>query len=240
MLSIICASNNKKILDECLGSSLKNQTYKDFELIVVDTKKDRYTGAADALMSGANRAKGDTLIFVHHDVVMDSENELNNIVGQIEKIGDFGILGIAGAPYKKGTLVGNITNGDSKIRISNEIINKPTEVQTLDEVMFIIKKDNLEKYPLNLDNRTWHLYAVEYCLLMKEKNKKVLVIPSNIHHLSAGASMNNDYYKQLRRLCKQYKKTYKNINTTCGCWFTNKILQELQIYRHMIRQNKTN
>jgi len=234
MLSIICASNNKKILDECLGKSLKKQTYKDYELIVVDTKKYKYTGATDALMSGASEAKGDILIFVHHDVIMENENELNNIVEQINKIDDFGILGIAGAPYQKGTLVGNITNGDSKIHISNEMISKPTEVQTLDEVMFIIKKDNLEKHPFNLDNKTWHLYAVEYCLLMKERNKKVLVIPSNIHHLSAGASMNNEYYKQLRKLCKQYGKKYKTINTTVGYWYTNKLVLELKILKRKV------
>lgn len=235
MLSIICASNNKQILEECLEQSLDKQTYKDFELIVVDTKKNKYIGASDALMSGAKKSKGDILIFVHHDVIFNTEYELENIVKQIEKIKDFGILGIAGAPYKKGTLVGNITNGEPKIYISDKKINDPTEVQTLDEVMFIIKKDNLEKQPLNLDNKTWHLYAVEYCLKMHENNKKVMVIPSNIHHLSAGASMNDDYYKQLRKVCKIYKKTYKNINTTCGRWYTNKILLELQIYRHLRR-----
>lgn len=235
MLSIICASNNKKILEECLEQSLSKQSYKDFELIVVDTKKNKYIGASEALMYGAKKAKGDILIFIHHDVIFYTEYELENIVKQIEKIKDFGILGIAGAPYKKGNLVGNITNGEPKIYISDKKINDFTEVQTLDEVMFIIKKDNLEKHPLNLDNKTWHLYAVEYCLKMHENNKKVMVIPSNIHHLSAGASMNDDYYKQLRKVCKIYKKTYRNINTTCGRWYTNKILLELQIYRHLRR-----
>ena len=234
MLSIICASNNKKILNECLVESLNKQTYKDFELIIVDTKETKYNSAADALMSGAKKSNGDTLMFVHHDVVMENEDELKNIVEQIKKIDDFGILGIAGADYKKGPLVGNITNGDSKIYISDKSIKEPTEVQTLDEVMFIIKKENLDKYPLNLENKTWHLYAVEYCLKMHENNKKVLVIPSNIHHLSAGASMNNDYYKQLRKICKKERKTYKTINTTVGFWNTNKFILELKIMKRKI------
>jgi len=235
MLSIICASNNNKILEECVKKTLDKQTYKDWELIIIDTKKNKYTGASDALMSGAKNANGDILIFIHHDVIFNTEYELENIVKQIEKIKDFGILGIAGAAYKKGILVGNITNGEPPIHISEEKINEPTEVQTLDEVMFIVKKENLEEYPLNLENKTWHLYAVEYSLLMKEKNKKVLVIPCNIHHLSAGASMNKEYYKKLINVRQKYKSNCKKINTTCGCWFTNKILLRLQIYRHLSR-----
>lgn len=235
MLSIICASNNNEILDKCLRESLKKQTYKNFELIVIDTKENKYIGAADALMSGVKKAKGDIIIFAHHDIILENEYEFENIVNQIEKIKDFGILGIAGASYKKGILVGNITNGDPKIPISNKEINEAQDVQTLDEVLFVIKKDILEQYPLNLENKTWHLYAVEYSLLMKEKNKKVMVIPSDIYHLSAGASMNNEYYKQLRKVCAKYKKCYKTINTTVGYWHTNKILLELKILRHKKR-----
>lgn len=234
MLSIICASNNKKILDECLKKSLDRQTYRDFELIVVDTKKSKYTGASDALMSGAKNAKGDFFIFIHHDVVFNTEHELENVVKQIENTKDFGVLGIAGASYEKNILIGNITNGDNKIHISDKIIDEPTEVQTLDEVMFIIKRDNLEKYPLNLDNKTWHLYAVEYSLYMKEKNKKVMVIPCNIYHVSAGASLNNKYYKRLRKTCKEYKKRYRTINTTVGYWYTNRVVLELEIIKHKL------
>mgnify|MGYP002520260482 CR=1 FL=1 len=34
MISIVCATNNKKILEEQLEKSLKKQSYKDYELII--------------------------------------------------------------------------------------------------------------------------------------------------------------------------------------------------------------
>ena len=42
MLTIICPSNNEKILEECLKDSLKKQSYKNYELIIADTKNRDY------------------------------------------------------------------------------------------------------------------------------------------------------------------------------------------------------
>lgn len=233
MITIICPSNDEKILDKCLKKSLKIQTYKDYELIIVDTKNNDYNGAVFAINNGIKQAQGDYIMVVHHDVIFQYEDELEKIVNQINEIKDFGIIGVAGMGKSKGMFIGNITNGENKKKISNLELEGPIEVETVDEVLFIICKEKLEKYPLNRDNETWHLYAVEYCLQMHMNNEKVLVIPSNIHHESAGNSMNKKYFEQLEKLCKKYKKKYKIINTTCGYWFTNKILNRIQIYRNL-------
>ena len=232
MITIICASNNKEVLNNCLVKSLENQTYQDYELIIVDTNKKKFKGAVSAINYGIGKASSDYVMIVHHDVIFEKQDELQKIVTQIEKIKDLGIVGVAGMTKTKGEFVGNITNGENKEKISKVELNEPTKVETIDEVLFILNKKNLEKYPLNDKNETWHLYAVEYCLEMHKNNKNVMVIPSELYHLSAGASMNSEYYKQLRKICAKYKNNYKTINTTCGYWYTNRLLLELKIFRH--------
>lgn len=230
MISIICPSNNKDILEKYLLKSLKKQTYLDYETIIIDTNKKKYNGCVEALYEGINKAKGEYLMFVHHDVCFTDKDELKNIIKYIDNL-DFGVVGVAGAANERNNLIGNITNGPSKEKISNKIITEPTEVQSLDEVLFIIKKDTIKKYPLEKNNKTWHLYAVEYSLKMIDNNKKVYVIPSNIYHASPGYSLNDSYFTYLPKIIKKYKKKYKTINTTVGSWFTNSILFKLQMIR---------
>lgn len=233
MISIVCASNNKEILEQNLIDSLNNQSYKDYELIVVDTNKHSFQSAAEALNYGANKANGEHIIFIHHDVVIKDKDELKKIYDILNEIGDFGVIGVAGID-KKRNIIGNITNGIPEVKISEDSINKPIEAQTLDEVMFIVKKNFFESHPLSLDNKTWHLYAVEYSLLASEIGKPVLVIPSNIYHKSAGASMNKSYYCEIKRICEIYKEKYKYINTTMGCWNTNKFILRFDILKNKL------
>lgn len=230
MISIVCATNNKEVLNKELKKSLDMQSFRDYELIIVDTDKKKFESAADALNYGGNKAKGDYIIFAHHDIIMKSEKELENIVSYLETIKKYDIIGVAGINSNH-NIVGNITNGIPEIPISNSKIDKATEVETIDEVLFIISKETFKENKFLTENKTWHLYAVEYCLKMRELGKKVFVIPSNIYHKSAGASMNKSYYTELIRLCSLYKNKIKVINTTMGVWHTNRLRLNVDIIK---------
>ena len=226
MFSIICASNNKDVLFKELRHSLSIQTYSNFELIIIDTIAKKYNGAADALNAGVKMANGDYLVFCHQDLILP-ESELYNISNQIKCLGKFGMLGVAGKTSS--SIIGNITNGITKRKISKKQIENPTEVQTLDEAMFIIPKDIVTSHPFDESNHSWHLYAVEYALRMHQLKKRVCVIPSFLHHSSSGESMSNDYFKEIRRLTAKYRCSYDIIYTTMGNWHTNNLLLELDI-----------
>lgn len=111
MISIVtCVYNSEKYLDKCF-ESIKNQSYTDFEVIVVNdgsTDKsqiiiDKYkkndhrfksyyqnnSGQAIARNNGINYSKGDYIVFVDSDDEIE-ENYLKNLSIIIEKNLDFG------------------------------------------------------------------------------------------------------------------------------------------------------
>ena len=231
MLSIICSSNNKEILNNYLLKSLGKQSYKDYELIIIDTLNNNYDCSIAAFNDGIAKSKGDLLMFVHHDVEFIDKDSLKNIMDEINKLDDFGIVGVAGTIYERNHIVSNITQGDKHEYVTDDKIDSPREVFTLDEVLFVIKKSVINEIPFNINNNTWHLYAVEYSLLMHDNGKGVYVIPANIHHASPGLSLNDSYFEYLPNILKKYRKKYKSINTTVGCWYTNKLLFKLQMLK---------
>lgn len=219
MISIICPFNNKNIL-QMLLESLKNQDYNNYELILVDTIKEGFKSAAAALNYGSSKANGDILLFVHQDVELLE----NNILSKIEEYChnyEFGIAGVAGKKVEDEGCMTSVVVGKNRKPGGKFITTKVTKTQTLDECMFIIKKDKFRGFT-DYGN-TWHFYSVDYSLMCIENNEDVLLLPLKIYHLSPGYSMNYNYYDTLKKVAKK-RNTIKVIATTCGTFKNNSFL----------------
>ena len=79
MISVICVYNNKEILNDFLIKSIKQQSFIDYELILLDNCGSHYKSAVEALNKGAMQAKGDILLFIHQDVFIIDENGFSKI-----------------------------------------------------------------------------------------------------------------------------------------------------------------
>jgi GT2 family glycosyltransferase len=108
---IICTYNNEDIISECLDS-IQKQSYKGFETIVVDDNskdttrelilrnypeiklvaKKKNTGPSISRNIGAQKAKGDFLVFMDSDVILDKD-WLQKQIAFMEKHPDIGICG---------------------------------------------------------------------------------------------------------------------------------------------------
>jgi hypothetical protein len=100
MISVICVYNDPDSLNKYLLPRLEQQTVPH-EQILLDNSNGKFKSSAEALNYGANKAKGDYLLFVHQDVDLES----NSWLGDAEKILDklmhdeenqLGIAGVAG------------------------------------------------------------------------------------------------------------------------------------------------
>jgi len=220
MISIIVVYNNERTLNEILLKSLKNQIVK-FELITLNNTKGQYKSAAEALNYGGKKAKGKYLMFVHQDVDLYSNTWLEEEEKILDKLSKLGIAGVAGRSKNEYSVITQIKHGNPPRFVGKMQIEKPIEVQTVDECLTIIPKSIFTK--LQFDENVcndWHLYAVDYCLSIKKLGFCSYVIPIFIYHKSPGYSMSGKYFATLKKVLKKHKSYYGKIYTTVGNWST--------------------
>lgn len=231
--SIICVYNNKNILDKSLIKTLDEQTFKDYELILIDNTSGQYKNAGEGLNYGASRAQGTYLLFLHQDVAFLNKTALYELSRAVDALEPFGIVGLAGVD-NNAVMYGNFRQGANRLP-SGKTFRKPIEVESVDECFFIIPQKQWLKN--KLWEFSWHLYSVEYCLRMKTINMRVLLLPCNIiYHLSPGNSLNSSYYSTMRALGKKYRGKTKFIYTTIiGEWPTSIIGSYLKTYYYELK-----
>jgi hypothetical protein len=220
MISIICTCNNRTVLNNYLLKGLKNQT-ENYELIVIEDSKTDFKSAAQALNHGGEKASGDYIIFVHQDVLMESKTWLSDLHKMLMTIENLGAAGIAGKSSESPEVVTNVKHGDNPHFAGKKQIVEPVKVQTLDECLMIVPRKVFEAR--QFDETTcdgWHLYGVDYCLMMDEMGLDVYVLPMSIIHKSSGDPFAPEYYRILGKLFKKYKKSYSTIHTTVSDWNT--------------------
>lgn len=218
MMSIICVYNNKEILDKYLLESLKKQE-ADYELILIDNRKNQYNSAASALNYGAKKATGEYFVFTHQDINFTDSNWIKNTINQIKKLDNIGIIGVAGKTVDS-AVRSNIKQGIEPKDVTPFKLDKTEQASTLDECLFIIPKKVFLKHPLS-ESRcpNWHLYCVDYVYNIKNQGYEAYLIPTQLEHRSRGASMSEEYYETLPHLQKKYIEK-KIIRTCMGDWFT--------------------
>lgn len=213
MFSIICVYNNPDMLEGCLQKSLNGQDAQ-YELISIDNTQGRFTSAAEALNCGADKAKGEYLMFVHQDVSF-STNWLSDVLDQISRVGEiskqWGVLGLMGVRVKGGFL-GHI------IDLHGHLYNPPLpgEVASLDEVCLIIRKDSGLRFDESLGG--FHLYGADLCLQAAVKGLSSYAINACVQHLGRGI-MGPDFWATTERLYAKWKVNdcpISVIETTCG------------------------
>lgn len=218
MFSIIVVFNDERALNEILLKSLSNQTTK-FELTAIDNTKGQFKSAAEALNYGGKQANGKYIMFVHQDVDLGSNSWLENVEKALDDIPDLGIAGVAGMSEKGKT---NKERGRGYINDCGEIwqwsnaVQRPEQVQTLDECLLIVPKEIFSK--TQFDEKTfdgWHCYGVDYCLSVRQMGFKPYVVPAFIYHRSLRSNV-KDLPKYQERLYNKAGKNYKRIYTTCG------------------------
>ena len=237
MISVICVYNNKTVLEDFLLRSLRDQTC-DHELVLLDNTRQQFSSAAKALNHGANDAKGKYLMFVHQDIALDSNSWLVDVEKLLDSLTDLGIAGVAGA--RSSTTTGklevstNIVHGTPARRASPKVLHKPERVQTVDECLFIVPKSVYDLLPFDEEVCCdWHLYAVDYSLMVAHSGLGAYAIPAVVYHRSGGTNKgllqsvlsmgpyDPGYYQTLDKLLKKHRSYVMKICTTTGSWDTS-------------------
>lgn len=230
MLSIITVVNKYSVFENGLQRSLAEQTFQDYELIVVENERFEFLSMIDALEYGISQSKGDWYLFVHPDIDFMDRNTLGefyfNVINTKNKDPATTIFGVAGrtkGEFSKS--VSNIIHGKNKITISNELLtHNCIEVQTIDACCFMINKEDLKAIGFCHKLSGFHMYVEELCIHANKLKRKVVVIPIRLWHFSAGDSLDYNYYKAAKQVIKSYPEL-DFFNTTCFQWKVSIFLQ---------------
>lgn len=227
--TLVAICNKKDITDE-FQENLSTQIGVEYSYIQIDNYNNNLNSARNAFNKVLDKTNGEYIIFLHPDIRFLHAESLRHVVDYCKQVGEFGVIGVAGAKSDasgKRAIYTHILNGNNRINPGIDIRN-PIEVQTVDECMFIVKRELINRYNFP-EKQGFHLYATEYCLLMLKKGYTNYVVPAEIWHLSEGRSLDPNYMKQLETIIKDYKNDFDVIYTTVKKWTTKGLLA--YIYR---------
>jgi hypothetical protein len=185
LISVVTVSNRTDVMERCLAPSLKAQRGIPFEWIVVDNSGNAFDSAPAALNAAAERACGDTLLFVHQDVHLYGDVWLEHLHGSLQCLDDVGVAGVVGRAAD-GCFVGFMRD---RRAIAGAPLDGATKVQTLDECVLAMPRHVHEQDPFDTSLGGWHVYGVDACLRARAAGRNVYVLPLFVHHDSSSSNL---------------------------------------------------
>lgn len=210
-LSIVCVFNDEFVRANCLDKSiLGREDSTRLEYIPVDNVSGRFSTAGAALNHGAALARGDVVVFVHQDVFLHSLPSLRK-GAEVLQSGQWGMLGASGVT-SDGRTVGRMRD---RVVLTGINASMPIEVDSLDEVLFMVDRQQIIEHPLSEDRElSWHAYAVEYGLRLRSRGIRTGAMNLSITHNSLTENLAKlDVAHQF--LARKFPH-HAPVRTTCG------------------------
>ena len=182
----------------------------DVEYIPIDNVNHDYASAGAALNHGVSLANNDVIVFAHQDVYLHSLAALKRAAGEL-RAQKFGVVGAVGRGMD-GRLIGRIRD---RVILAGDRVDLLTEVDSLDEVLFLAPREQLLREPLSESpDLAWHAYAVEYGLRMRRNGLPTGVTDIPLTHNSLSINL-----ERLDQAHQAISRTYTEllpVRTTCG------------------------
>ena len=228
MLSIIVSSYQEGYFSQ-FSKNVKETIGDNFEYEIIQQWNPGIMGICEAYNKGAEKAKYDNLLFVHEDVVFETNN-WGDILLDYLKLEKIGCVGIAGSSDKtkfpiawwnvKDNVSLNIKQFAPKSKeIKYYKLDEDKYAKILDGVFIAVSKDIWGKYKFNENaNKSFHGYDVEFSLDVSLEYNNIITCNILLTHFSEG-SLNKEWFNQLIRI---YQKKSLKSNTDI---FTFKYLE---------------
>ncbi len=210
--TIVAAVNDSEVLEKNLFLSPGVKAGSENQIII----KRNYSAASLAYNEAIIEAKNEIIIFVHQDVYLP-ENWLPSLKKSLsyfekEKI-NWGVLGCFGSRKGRtgGIGIGRVyTTG---MGIHGREIGKPEPVQTLDEIVLVIRKSSGLRFDPSLPH--YHLYGTDICMAAREKGMMSFAIPAFcVHNTNQLLALPVEFYECYRYVKRRWKK-YLPIYSSC-------------------------
>lgn len=208
-VTFVVAVNNRDLFEHnflaspCLGQSLNHQ-------ILI---QENFSSAAKAYNDAITRAANDLIVFCHQDILLPEAwlSQLQRALDDLAVVDPkWGVVGSYGKT-QDGRGWGYLYS--SGRGVIGEPLERPVAVQTLDEVVLILRKSSGLRFDDSLPH--FHFYGADICLRAAKREMKSYAISSFcIHNTRQTLVLPKEFYECCRHI-KQVWKNYLPIQTTC-------------------------
>lgn len=209
-ITFIIPVNDEEVFKKNILSSPIIQESHPYQIII----RRGFESAALAYNSAIECAENDLLVFVHQDVFLPETwlASLKQAIAYLdnEKI-KWGVLGCFGSKKGcKGGLGRVFTTGKG---IHGSEIYKPELVETLDEIVLVIRKSSELRFDPSLPH--FHLHGVDICMSAREKGLSNYAISAFcVHNTNQILTLPNEFYECYHYIKRKWRK-YLPISTSC-------------------------
>lgn len=210
-LTIACVFNDVDVRRHCLDRSLEAGSRSvELQYVPVDNTGHAFPSAGAALNHAVRQADHDVVVLVHQDVYL---HDLERLAAAASALDDpqWGVIGASGVTAER-RWAGRLRD---RVILNGEPAPSPIEVDTLDEVLFMARRDDLLDEPLSEEtDLAWHAYAVEYALRVRSNGRLAGAVDTAITHNSLTTNLAR-LEEAHRHVAHQYADLLP-IHTTCG------------------------
>lgn len=239
-LTIACVFNDPDVRNQCLDRSLAAYDGPvPLQYLPIDNTLNAFSSAGAALNHAVRLAHHEVVVFVHQDVYLHSVDRLATAAAALHDP-QWGVLGASGVTADR-RWVGRLRD---RVILIGCPADSPVEVDSLDEVLFMARRDDLLAAPLSEHpDLAWHAYAVEYSLRMRGAGRRAGAVDTAITHNSL--TVNLARLDEAHRHVGARYSALRPIHTTCGTvtaggrgWADLPVLRDQRWRRTWLRQSR--
>ncbi|MDI1232187.1 MAG: glycosyltransferase [Methylobacter sp.] len=176
--------------------------------------KENYPSASLAYNSAIDEAEHEIIIFIHQDIYLPETwfSDISRCLSYLEERQiNWGVLGCFGSGKAAGAGLGRVyTTG---LGLHGRKINKPEPVETLDEIILIIRKSSGLKFDPCLPH--FHLYGTDLCMSAKDKGMTNFAFQGLcVHNTNQLLSLPKEFYDCYPYVKRKWAK-FLPIYTSC-------------------------
>ena len=208
MISVIICSINKGLAQQ-VQKNIAATIGVVWESIVIENTVSPKS-LTEVYNVGASKAKYDVLLFVHEDVLFQTENWGKKLLDYFEKDNSLGLIGIAGSKYKSSVPSGwfsgiealdccNILHVDSNDQKLPMYFNpapgtRTQDVVVLDGVLLCCKKNVWQQVKFDETLlKGFHLYDIDFSFRVAQKFKVIVSFEIDLIHLTEGGNFGDEW-----------------------------------------------
>ncbi|MBW1619341.1 glycosyltransferase [Empedobacter falsenii] len=213
MLSIIVSSYQEEYFTQ-FSENIKETIGDDFQYEIIQQWNPGLMGICEAYNKGAEKAKYDNLLFVHEDVLFETENWGHILINYLTNK-ENGCIGIAGSTYTPNVPFAwwdlhnssfrHIQQYNKSTFIRSYILKEDKKCQSLDGVFLACRKDVYNQYKFNNRIKEFHCYDIDFSNRVANDFQNIITSSILLKHFSEG-SINNEWFQSLIKNKKYFKK----------------------------------